>query len=130
MPSNYDNGQPAYGCWNPAHFTIRDAKAPDDSDTRKAKRIDIEYNIGDHTIRAGYDAQDFISTNAGSTYSGGIYYRYYETPASGTINGVANAGVPGTQYVRVRKLPNDIRFLHGHERCFVYRRQLEDTPRT
>lgn len=102
-PAIYDNGQPAYGCWNPAHFTIRDAKAPDDSDTRKAKRIDLEYNIGDHTIRAGYDAQDFISTNAGSTYSGGIYYRYYETPASGTINGVANAGVPGTQYVRVRK---------------------------
>ena len=102
-PAIYDRGQPAYGCWNPAHFTIRDAKAPDDSDTRKAKRIDLEYNIGDHTIRAGYDAQDFISTNAGYTYSGGIYYRYYDTPADGTINGVKGAGTPGTQYVRVRK---------------------------
>ncbi len=98
------NGQPAYGCWNPAHFTIRDLKAPDDADTRKGKRIDLEWIVGSHTIRAGYDAQDFISSQAGETYSGGIYYRYFAMPASRTINGVAGAGTPGnTEYVRVRK---------------------------
>ena len=74
------NGQPAYGCWNPAHFTIRDLKAPDDGDTRKGKRVDLEWIVGSHTIRAGYDAQDFFSTQAGETYSGGIYYRYFTMP--------------------------------------------------
>jgi hypothetical protein len=103
-PAIYVNSTPTYGCWNPAHFTIRDLNAPDDSDTREAKRIDLEYTLGSHTIRAGYDAQDFTSTNAGLTYSGGAYYRYYTMPASRTINGVVGAGTPGnTQYVRVRK---------------------------
>nr|WP_315485942.1 TonB-dependent receptor plug domain-containing protein [uncultured Undibacterium sp.] len=98
------NGQPAYGCWNPSHFTIRDLKAPENSDTRKGKRLDFEYLAGSHTIRAGWDGQDFISTQAGSTYSGGIYYRYYTMPASRTVNGVVGAGTPGnTEFVRVRK---------------------------
>ena len=42
-------------------------KAPDDADTRKGKRIDLEWIVGSHTIRAGYDAQDFISSR-GETY--------------------------------------------------------------
>lgn len=98
------NGQPAYGCWNPAHFTVRDQKAPDDGDTRVGKRFDIEYLLGGHTIRAGIDKQGFTSSQAGSTYSGGVYYRYYKMPASRTINGVAGAGTVGNpEYVRVRK---------------------------
>jgi hypothetical protein len=98
------NGASAYGCWNPSFATIRDTKAPEDSDTRKGKRIDFEYNIGNHTIRAGYDAQNFVSTQAGVTYSGGIYYRYYNMPANRTVNSVPNSGTPGnTEYVRVRK---------------------------
>ncbi len=103
-PAIYNNGQPAYGCWNPSFFTVRDAKAPDDGDKRVGKRLDFEYLIGGHTIRAGFDAQDFTSSQAGATYSGGIYYRYYAMPASRTINGVVGAGTPGNaQYVRVRK---------------------------
>lgn len=103
-PGIYEGNNPAFGCWNPAFLTVRDINAPDDSDTRKAKRIDVEYLIGKHTIRAGYDLQDFYSSQAGSVYSGGIYYRYYPMPASRTINGVPGAGTPGnSQYVRVRK---------------------------
>ncbi|MBI3711959.1 MAG: TonB-dependent receptor, partial [Burkholderiales bacterium] len=102
-PAIYFNGAWQGGCFDPNHPTVRDAKAPDDGDTRKGKRLDVEYNFGDHTLRAGYDGQDFISTNAGYTYSGGIYYRYYtQTNAAGTVNGVANAVPLGSEYVRVR----------------------------
>ncbi len=103
-PSIVINGSPAYGCWNPSQFSIRDAKAPDDSDTRIGKRVDLEYLVGAHTIRAGWDAQDFTSTQAGSTYSGGVYYRYYNMPANRSINGVIGAGTQGnTEYVRARR---------------------------
>lgn len=101
-PSVYTfNFQPV-GCWNPSQFTIRDNKAPDTSDTRKAKRIDLEYTWGKHVIRAGWDAQDFISTNAGTTYSGGVYYLYPKVPASGVINGVKTGLAPGSEVVRRR----------------------------
>ena len=93
------------GCWakpfpgNP----IRDPAAPPyDSDIRKAGRLDVEYQLGSHQLRAGYDAQDFRSVAGGEkTYSGSYYYRYFIS-ASGTVNGVKNAVAPGTQYVRRR----------------------------
>lgn len=103
-PAVYSPSLTPLGCWNDLHFTIRDLKAPDDADTRKGKRVDLEWIVGSHTIRAGYDAQDFISTQAGVTYSGGIYYRYLNMPGSRNINGVVGAGTPGnTEYVRVRR---------------------------
>jgi hypothetical protein len=103
-PAIYFGGAWQGGCFNPLHPTVRDPKAPDDSDTRKGKRLDLEYMIGNHTIRAGWDGQDFTSTSAGVTYSGGIYHRYYPMPANRKINGVDGAGTSGnTEYVRVRK---------------------------
>ncbi len=94
------------GCWIKPFPgpTVRDPNAPDDSDGRKAARLDAEYLWGPHTIRAGYDGQKFTSDSAGGGYSGGFYYRYFVTPASGTINGVANAAPAGSQYVRRRLL--------------------------
>ena len=100
-PAIYENGQPVYGCWNPDHFTLRDPSAPDNTDKRKSSRLDLEYMLGSHTIRAGFDGQTFTSAEAGNAYSGGIYYRYYTMPADKTVNGVPNAGI-GSQYVRSR----------------------------
>ncbi|MBT8103874.1 MAG: carboxypeptidase regulatory-like domain-containing protein [Gammaproteobacteria bacterium] len=53
-------------------------------DEREAFRIDGEYYIGDHTIRAGFDREENLSVDAtvypGFSYNpsslGGIYYRY------------------------------------------------------
>ncbi len=86
------------GCWDQNHFTVLDPFAPDNTDKRKAGRIDLEWVLGDHTIRAGYDTAKVVSTNAGVTYSGGAYYRY--RISTGTVNGVAVAA--GTHYVRKR----------------------------
>ncbi|NBX95510.1 MAG: TonB-dependent receptor [Betaproteobacteria bacterium] len=90
------------GCWV-GPFPgggARDPKAPTDKDTRKAYRLDVEYNLGSkHTIRAGLDSQTFTSDYAGgSAYTGGHYYRYY-TPAL-SINGVVQSAP--TAYVRDR----------------------------
>lgn len=85
----------------------RDPAAPDDTDKRRAGRIDVEWALPKHTIRLGVDAQRFTSAEAGgSAYTGGIYWRYFVTPASGTINGVANAAAPGTLYARSRVSQN------------------------
>jgi len=94
------------GCWIgpfPGGGT-RDPRAPDDRDKREAYRLDAEWNLGNHTIRAGYDAQKFTSSEAGSSsYTGGVYWRYFTVGASGIVNGVPGF-TPGTQTVRGRIL--------------------------
>src|SRR5450830_58035 len=93
------------GCWGKPFpgEPVRDLKAPDDTDKRRAFRFDVEYALGSHGLRAGIDRQKFTSAAAGSsTYSGGYYYRYFIS-ASGTVNGVPNAVAPGAQYVRRRE---------------------------
>jgi hypothetical protein len=104
-PEVYDPAVNKLGCWS--GIFAGGARDPnfkqDDSDTRKSGRLDLEYNWGDHTIRAGYDGQRFTSAQAGgSAYSGGVYWRYLTVPASGTINGVRNAAAPGSTWVRKR----------------------------
>lgn len=97
----YDVDFTPLGCWNENALTGRDPFAPDDRDERVAGRFDVEYKIGDHTIRGGVDYQNFESVAAGSSYSGGTYYRYFRTGAAGgTVNGVRVA--PNTTYVRQR----------------------------
>ena len=96
--------QPLFGCWNSSYLMIRDSKAVDDSDTRKGKRFDVEYSVGGHTIRAGWDGQEFMSTSAGSTFSGGVAYRYLSMPSNLEINGIRGAGTVGNpEYVNVQK---------------------------
>ncbi|MEJ7807789.1 MAG: TonB-dependent receptor, partial [Telluria sp.] len=92
------------GCWS-LNFpgSVRDFTAPDDKDTREAFRVDVDYVLGNHTLRAGVDNQEFTSLAAGTlTYSGGVYWRYFRANATGTVNGVAGAVAPGATYVRRR----------------------------
>jgi Carboxypeptidase regulatory-like domain/TonB-dependent Receptor Plug Domain len=95
------------GCWiGPFPGGGARLAGPPDTDERTAGRLDFEYLLGDHKVRAGVDAQRFESSEVGgSSYSAGHYYRYFVTPASGVINGVAGF-TPGRQYVRDRRLEN------------------------
>ncbi|MCI4568677.1 TonB-dependent receptor [Lysobacter sp. CFH 32150] len=103
-PAVYDYPGLTYlGCWDTNHFTVVDPFAPDNHDTRKAGRLDIEWQVGDHKLRAGYDTEKFTSSNAGTTYSGGEYFRYFTAPASGVVNG-ATLPAGTTEYVRRRFL--------------------------
>jgi TonB dependent receptor/TonB-dependent Receptor Plug Domain len=89
------------GCWDENQFTIQDPDAPEERDHRRAARIDLDWHIGSHTLRGGYDAEKFDSTNVGDTMSGGAYWRYYRTGANGAVvNGVPLPG--NTEYVRLR----------------------------
>lgn len=105
-PTVYEVGATvALGCWNGIFPGApgRDPNAPPtDEDIRKAWRLDLEYTLGNHTLRAGVDNQTFLSSEAGgSSYSGGAYWRYYVVPSTGKINGVGGF-TPGTPMVRKR----------------------------
>jgi hypothetical protein len=102
-PTVYDVDVTLLGCWKePFGTTARDPKAPDDEDDRKAFRVDAEYALGSHTLRGGIDSQKFSSKQAGSTYSGDVYWRYLQANSKGTVNGVVGATAPGGIYVRRR----------------------------
>ena len=76
-------------------------------DKRKAYRLDGEYHYslgGSHTLRVGYDREDTSSYSL-QYYSGGIYWAYYNRPASGVTDGVT-IPVTAPQYARKRILQN------------------------
>ncbi|MEP1741716.1 MAG: TonB-dependent receptor [Kangiellaceae bacterium] len=75
------------GCW--VNFTVRDLQADPDSDERESLRLSLEYSLDDHTIRLGYDSEEFTSYAAGTSRSGGVYWRYFDDTAAGvtTPNG-------------------------------------------
>ncbi len=102
-PTVYDVDVTKLGCWNePFATNARHPNAPEyDEDKRRAFRVDADWVLGAHTLRGGVDSQKFTSSEAGSAFSGGIYWRYLRS-ATGTVNGVPNAVAPGGNYVRGR----------------------------
>lgn len=88
------------GCWIETNDTtfVRDPNFGPDTDKRRAYRLDAEWRIGDHFLRFGYDSEKFTSGHAGSTYTGGEYWRHFQQTVDVTINGVL---IPaGTNYAR------------------------------
>ncbi|QQX79560.1 TonB-dependent receptor [Shewanella sp. KX20019] len=104
-PAVYDttpgNNWVPIGCWNkPGQFYITDQV--EDKDERESMKFDVDWVLGDHSLRFGYDSQKYDSTSPGTNPSGGVYYRYANAYAGNdnTINGVV---LPeGTEAVRVR----------------------------
>lgn len=85
------------GCW-------ASSVASTASDEREAYRFDVEWRLGDHRLRFGYDREDNLSLDD-TSYSGGIYYRYYRRAAGFTLpNGAKVPGATGTttEVVRAR----------------------------
>ncbi|MBI4915549.1 MAG: TonB-dependent receptor [Acidobacteria bacterium] len=91
-PYAYDSrqgGLDPLGCWVNAQGTTA-------LDERQASRVDADLFLGNHSLRAGIDVEKATSADM-SSYSGGIYYRYY---LSGTTQ---FPQIPaGTEVVRVR----------------------------
>jgi len=77
-------------------------------DHRKAKRLDFEYSfnfLGTHRLRAGLDREDNLSNDL-TKYSGNVYYRYFNIPGSGRVNGATVPAGPNVGYVRERHYNN------------------------
>ncbi|WP_448548125.1 TonB-dependent receptor [Thalassotalea fusca] len=95
-------GRTAIGCWNaPVQSTVTDQV--DNTDERTSFKIDGEYVLGDHTLRFGYNSEEYDSTSPGVKYSGDIYYRYITAHENNgcRVNGTS---LPcGTETVRVRR---------------------------
>ncbi|MBC3875944.1 TonB-dependent receptor [Undibacterium flavidum] len=83
---------------NPLNFSISPKGAADEV---KSSRFDLEYKLGDHTIRGGLDVNKLSSVNAGQiTPAGASYtYLYIKPPANG---GSVDLG-DGHQYVLAGK---------------------------
>lgn len=95
-------GRTQIGCWNRAQSTITDQV--DDKDERTSYKIDVEYNLGDHTLRAGYNVEEYDSTSPGRKYSGDIYYRYQTADENENGCRLNRTDLPcGTEAVRIRK---------------------------
>ena len=88
------------GCFNQANLFIRDPDFGPNIDTREAYRIDGEWRIGDHNLRFGYDLEDYESGSAGTTYTGGAYWRHFYVyePGGRRVNGIVQPF--GTYYAR------------------------------
>ena len=93
------SGQLVYVSGNP-NLTIESGR-----DRRENFRVDVDLAFslfGDHQVRFGGDFEK-LNSEATTEYSGGVYYRYFRTPAGGgTVRGVALPG--NTDYVRLRSL--------------------------
>lgn len=84
------------GCW-----VSSTAPSSENADTRKASRVDLEWHLGDHSLRAGLDNETILTVNE-VNLSGGIGWRYIDVvPGAVLQNGTA---VPDgvTQAVRTR----------------------------
>lgn len=86
--------------------------APLSEDKTRSFRLDLEYKLGQHTIRGGFDNNKLITQNAGQfTAGGGTWnYKHTDTPneeisLSGVPGGfiIGNYGGLGTQGYYVRK---------------------------
>ncbi|MCJ8320271.1 MAG: TonB-dependent receptor plug domain-containing protein [Colwellia sp.] len=95
------------GCWNTAQSNVSDPEPESARDERESFKIDLDYTWEDHTFRVGYNSEEFTSYTLGTQYTGGVYYRYFESAEKngGVINRV---DLPyGTQAVRV--ITNDVK---------------------
>ncbi|WP_332878173.1 TonB-dependent receptor [Massilia sp. S19_KUP03_FR1] len=66
--------------------------APGAEDETKSTRLDLEYRLGDHTLKAGLDKNKLSSLNAGDIRAGGGLYTYRVLPAGSTVATTINTG--------------------------------------
>ncbi|WP_163934742.1 TonB-dependent receptor [Paraferrimonas sp. SM1919] len=95
-------GRTAIGCWNaPVQAIVTDQV--DDKDERTSLKVGLDWALGDHLVRVGYNSEVYDATSPGVKYSGDEYFRYVTADANENgcrINGVDQAC--GTETVRYR----------------------------
>ena len=64
---------------NPQPFADQRLDAASSYDKVKSTRVDVEWKLGDHTLRAGLDDNKLSSYNAGQLTPGGFTWQYYHT---------------------------------------------------
>jgi hypothetical protein len=64
------------------------------NDQVKSFRVDLEYKLGQHTVKAGIDDNKLRSVDAGTTYAGGWIWAYAKTPNPGQAIPVAGGTIP------------------------------------
>lgn len=109
-PAVYDGRPPRtslqyLGCWSEsAGLSVDD---PNANDKRSAYRLDLEWTLGKHTIRAGLD-NEVYDTVDGSQYTGGHYYRLFTLANGRSIAGTGYTNTTGASidYVRDRVFQN------------------------
>jgi outer membrane receptor protein involved in Fe transport len=67
-------------------------------DEREIMRYDIDYYVGKHHIRLGFEEEE-LTANDSTINSGGVYYMYFNSPSYASFTGNSVAGQP---YARVR----------------------------
>jgi hypothetical protein len=122
-PAVYDGRPPRdtleyLGCWSEsAGITIDN---PDAKDKRTAYRLDGEWTLSRHTLRAGIDYEKYETVD-GTSYSGGFYDRLFTLAPGGTIGGTGytnNTGAP-QDYVRHRVLFNGGSFTTKNSAWYI-----------
>lgn len=111
------NQAPGLSYTNPQPFAAQRLGLPASSDEVKSRRLDLEYKLGNHTIRGGLDDNKLSSAHAGEQTAGGYTWVYQksETPTVPTtltgVQGVviADGGGLGPQgYYVFKSIFNDI----------------------
>jgi hypothetical protein len=70
---------PGFNYTNPQPFAGQRINSDYSYDKVKSTRIDLEYKLGDHTLRAGIDDNKLSSYGAGDLTAGGYTWTYYKT---------------------------------------------------
>jgi hypothetical protein len=74
-----DAQAPGFTYNNPQPFAGQRMDAPYSYDKVKSTRVDLEWKLGDHTLRAGLDDNKLSSYNAGQLTPGGFTWDYFHT---------------------------------------------------
>jgi len=80
-----DAQAPGFTYNNPQPFAGQRMDAPSSYDKVKSTRVDLEWKLGAHTLRAGLDDNKLSSYNAGQLTPGGFTWDYFHTDAPNEI---------------------------------------------
>ena len=86
-----DGGITKMGCWATSNTITAD-------DERQAFRVDVDYYLGDHSLRFGVDYESNTINNIEQYSGGGRYYRYYTAGVGGAFGGDV---AEGDEYYRL-----------------------------
>jgi len=95
ISSTLDARAPGLNYNNPQNIS-GNIHAPGSQDIVKSGRLDIEWRVGDHTLRGGFDQNKIESMAAGDLRAGGGMWTYYRaTNPNAQIEGPAGVLIPG-----------------------------------